>query len=68
MNLPSLSIPMSHYHLNKNNFVQYLFIKTEPMKKFIGRIRFINSRMQMIISDYKHINKSSPIYNMLKKK
>jgi len=48
MNLPSLSIPMSHYHLNKNNFVQYLFIKTEPMKKFIGRIRFINSRMQML--------------------
>ncbi|KAL6632839.1 hypothetical protein U3516DRAFT_734868 [Neocallimastix sp. 'constans'] len=65
MNLPSLSIPMSHYHLNKNNFVQYLFIKTEPMKKFIGRIRFINSRMQMIISDYKHINKSSPIYNII---
>jgi len=74
MDLPSLSIPMSHYHLNKNNFVQINFIhrisdnETEPMKKFIEFIRFIDSRMQILISDYiKHINGSSPIYNMLKK-
>ncbi|KAG4082101.1 hypothetical protein H8356DRAFT_1754570 [Neocallimastix lanati (nom. inval.)] len=72
--LPSLSIPMSHYHLNKNNFVQDNFIhrisenETEPMKKFIERLRFIDSRMQMLISDYiRHIDESSPIYYMLKK-
>ncbi|KAG4082043.1 hypothetical protein H8356DRAFT_1438058 [Neocallimastix lanati (nom. inval.)] len=72
--LPSLSIPMSHYHLNKINFVQDNFIhrisenETEPMKKFIERLRFIDSRMQMLISDYiRHIDESSPIYYMLKR-
>ncbi|ORX78474.1 hypothetical protein BCR32DRAFT_282220 [Anaeromyces robustus] len=66
--LPSLSIPMSHYHLNKNNFVQDNFIhrisndETVPMKKFIERIRFIDTRIQMLITDYiKNVDMSSPI-------
>jgi len=55
--------------LVQDNFIHRISEnETEPMKKFIERLRFIDSRMQMLISDYiKLINRSSPIYNMLKK-
>ncbi|KAG4082469.1 hypothetical protein H8356DRAFT_1753388 [Neocallimastix lanati (nom. inval.)] len=56
---------------NTNNiilFIEFPENETEPMKKFIERLRFIDSRMQMLISDYiRHIDESSPIYYMLKK-
>jgi len=54
--LYSLSIPMSHYNLSKNNFVQDNFIhrvsndEIEPIKKFVERIKNIDSHIKMLIA------------------
>jgi hypothetical protein len=68
----SLSIPMSHYHLSKNNYVQDNFIyrisnkENGAIAKFIERIRFVDNRIQMLICDYiKRVDSSSPISNLL---
>ena len=72
--LPDLSIPMSHYHLSKNNFVQDNFFhkistdETAPINKFIERIRLIDEKMKYLISDYiKRMDMTSPIANLLLK-
>jgi len=70
--LPDLSIPMSHYHLSKNNFVQDNFFhrissnESVSTNKFIERVRLIDERMKYLISEYiKHVDKNSPIANLL---
>lgn len=76
LNLSDLSIPMSHYHLNKNNYVQDNFIhkitnnENPSTVKFIERIRLVDERIKYLISDYiKNINMNSlsPIANLLRK-
>ena len=72
--LPGLSIPMSHYHLSKNNFVQDNFFhkisndETASINKFIERVRLIDEKMKYLISDYiKRMDMTSPIANLLLK-
>jgi len=72
--LPDLSIPMSHYHLSKNNFVQDNFFhkistsESVSTNKFIERVRLIDEKMKCLISEYiKHIDMNSPIANLLVK-
>jgi len=72
--LPDLSIPMSHYHLSKNNFVQDNFFhkistdETAPINKFIERIRLIDEKMKYLILYYiKRMDMTSPIANLLLK-
>jgi len=74
-NLPYLSISMSHYHLNKNNFVQGNFFhkiftdETASINKFIERIRLIDEKkIKYLISDYiKQMDMTSLIANLLLK-
>jgi hypothetical protein len=72
--LYALAIPMSHYHLSKNNYVQDNFIhrisdnENEPIKKFVERIKNIDSHIKMLIAEYiKNIDAKSPLANMLQK-
>jgi len=72
--LPDLSIPMSHYHLSKNNFIQdNFFHRISPsenvsINKFIERVRLIDEKIKYLISEYiKHIDENSPIANLLVK-
>ena len=70
--LTSLTIPMSHYHLSKSNFVQDNFVykitnnETGPIAKFIERVRLIDNRINMLISNYiKQLDMSSPLTPLL---
>jgi len=72
--LSELSIPVTHYHLSKNNFVQDHFFhkilnnENKSTKKFIERIRLIDEKIKQLISDYiKNIDTTSPISELLKK-
>lgn len=70
--MTNLSIPMSHYHLTKNNYVQDNFIHKVSSKetlysnKFIERIRLIDSHIKSLITNYiKRVDMTSPIANLL---
>jgi len=69
-----LSIPMRHYHLSKNNYIQDNFIyrisnnETGAIAKFIERLRLIDNRIQSLIANYiKNIEVTSPIANLIRK-
>lgn len=70
--MTNLSIPMSHYHLTKNNYVQDNFVHKVSSKetlysnKFIERIRLIDSHIKSLITNYiKRVDMTSPIANLL---
>lgn len=72
--LPALSIPMTHYHLNKNNFIQDSFFhrisnnENNSTIKFIEHVRLVDERIKYLISNYiKNIDMTSPIANLLAK-
>ncbi|ORX41853.1 hypothetical protein BCR36DRAFT_587712 [Piromyces finnis] len=72
--LPALSIPMSHYHLNKNNYIQDNFFhkisnnETASTNKFIEHVRLVDERIKYLISNYiKNMDMTSPISNLLTK-
>ena len=70
--MTNLSIPMSHYHLTKNNYVQDNFIhkvsnkETLYTNKFIERIRLIDNHIKTLITNYiKRVDMTSPIASLL---
>ncbi|ORX41444.1 hypothetical protein BCR36DRAFT_588061 [Piromyces finnis] len=72
--LPTLSIPMTHYHLNKNNFIQDSFFhrisnnENNSTNKFICHVRLVDEKIKDLISNYiKNIDMTSPIANLLAK-
>ncbi|ORX53733.1 hypothetical protein BCR36DRAFT_348623 [Piromyces finnis] len=72
--LSDLAIPMTHYHVSKNNFIQDNFFhkitdeENISTLKLIQQLKLIDEKIKNLISEYiKNIDDTSPIANLIKK-